>query len=66
MTLRIEPEPLECWCQDYLLEINKCIISQPNYKSIRFRVKELVLKCQLKQILPNIRNHLVACKVFVA
>lgn len=66
MTLRIEPEPLECWCQDFLLEINKCIISQPNYKSIRLRVNELVLKCQLKQILPNIRNHLVACKVFVA
>lgn len=46
MTLRIEPEPLECWCQDFLLEINKCIISQPNYKSIWLRVNELVLKCQ--------------------
>lgn len=44
MTLRIEPEPL-----DFLLEINKCIISQPNYKSIRFRVKELVLKSQLSK-----------------
>lgn len=49
LTFRIEPEPLECWCQDYLLEINKCIIAQPNYKSIRFRVKELVLKCQLNK-----------------
>lgn len=49
MTLRIELEPLECWCQDFLLEINKCIIAQPNYKSIRFRVKELVLKCQLNK-----------------
>lgn len=66
MTLRIEPEPLECWCQDYLLEINKCIIAQPNYKSIRFRVKELISsKKPIKQILPNIRNHLVACKVLV-
>lgn len=49
MTLRIELEPLECWCQDFLLEINKCIISQPNYKSIRLRVKELVLKCPLNK-----------------
>lgn len=49
MTLRIEPEPLECWCQDFLLEINKCIIAQPNYKSIRLRVNELVLKCQLNK-----------------
>lgn len=49
MTLRIEPEPLECWCKDFLLEINKCIISQPNYKSIRLRVKELVLKCPLNK-----------------
>lgn len=38
MTFRIEPEPLEYWCLDFLLEINKCIISQPNYNSVRLRV----------------------------